>query len=131
MALLQLNSSPADGQRPATSADGDDGRKDNPAAGDVAVIRGGAVTLAEAAGAFMSSPRTASPNTRRAYASVIDRARPAWSVALAQPCHSQAAMASPRVSRSCDCTGFKREAVLIAGMTRRLMLIHRKKSVEM
>ena len=36
-------------------------------------IRGGAVTLAEAADAFLSSPRAASPNTRRAYAGVLDR----------------------------------------------------------
>jgi len=51
----------------------DEGRKDKPAAGDVAELRGGAVTIAEAADAFLSSPRTASPNTRRAYANVIDR----------------------------------------------------------
>jgi len=43
------------------------------AAGGVAAIRGGAVTVAEAAEAFLSSPRAASPNTRRAYAGVIDR----------------------------------------------------------
>ena len=36
-------------------------------------IRGGAVTLAEAADAFVSPPRAADPNTRRAYAGVIDR----------------------------------------------------------
>jgi integrase len=36
-------------------------------------IRGGAVTLAEAIGAFLSSPRVGSPNTRRAYAGVLDR----------------------------------------------------------
>ena len=36
-------------------------------------IGGGAVTLAEAADAFLSSPRAASPNTRRAYAGVLDR----------------------------------------------------------
>jgi integrase len=35
-------------------------------------IRGGNVTLAEAADAFLSSPRVDSPNTRRAYASVLD-----------------------------------------------------------
>ena len=35
-------------------------------------IRGG-VTLAEAIDAFLSSPRVASPNTRRAYAGVLDR----------------------------------------------------------
>jgi integrase len=39
----------------------------------VTAIRGGAVTLAEAADAFLSSPRAASPNTRRAYADVLDR----------------------------------------------------------
>jgi hypothetical protein len=39
----------------------------------VAVIRGGAVTIAEAADAFLSSPRVDSPNTRRAYAGVLDR----------------------------------------------------------
>lgn len=37
------------------------------------MIRSGAVTLAEAADAFLSSPRLASPNTRRAYAGVLDR----------------------------------------------------------
>ena len=36
-------------------------------------IRRGNVTLAEAADAFLSSPRAASPNTRRAYAGVLDR----------------------------------------------------------
>jgi hypothetical protein len=35
-------------------------------------IRGGNVTLAEAADAFLSSPRVDSPNTHRAYASVLD-----------------------------------------------------------
>jgi integrase len=49
------------------------GRKSKPAAGDVTAMRGDAVTLAEAAAAFLSSPRTASPGTRRAYAGVIDR----------------------------------------------------------
>jgi len=40
----------------------------------VTAIRGGAVvTLTEAADAFLSSPRAASPNTRRAYAGVLDR----------------------------------------------------------
>jgi hypothetical protein len=33
----------------------------------------GDVTLAEAADAFLSSPRVGSPNTRRAYAGVLDR----------------------------------------------------------
>jgi integrase len=42
-------------------------------AGDVAATRSSAVTVAEAADAFLSSPRAASPNTRRAYAGVIDR----------------------------------------------------------
>jgi hypothetical protein len=44
------------------------GRKSKPPSGEVTAIRGGAVTLAEAADAFLSSPRAASPNTRRAYA---------------------------------------------------------------
>jgi hypothetical protein len=48
------------------------GRPDT-AAGNVTVIRGSAVTLAEAADAFLPSPRVASPNTRRAYTGVIDR----------------------------------------------------------
>ena len=40
----------------------------------VTAIRGGAVvTLTEAADAFLSSPRAASPSTRRAYAGVLDR----------------------------------------------------------
>ena len=39
----------------------------------VTAIRGGAVTVTEAADAFLSSPRAASPNTRRAYAGVLDR----------------------------------------------------------
>jgi hypothetical protein len=39
----------------------------------VAAIRSGAVTLAEAADAFLSSPRAAAPNTCRAYAGVLDR----------------------------------------------------------
>jgi integrase len=39
----------------------------------VTAIRGGTVTLAEAADAFLSSPRADSPNTRRAYAGVLDR----------------------------------------------------------
>ncbi len=42
-------------------------------AGGVAAIRASAVTVAEAADAFLSSPRAASPNTLRAYAGVIDR----------------------------------------------------------
>jgi hypothetical protein len=49
------------------------GRKSKPSSGDLTAIRGGAVTLAEAADAFLSCPRTASPNTRHAYAGVIDR----------------------------------------------------------
>lgn len=48
------------------------GRKDKPAPGDVTAARG-AVTLAEAADAFLSSPRAASPAPARAYAGVIDR----------------------------------------------------------
>src|SRR5262249_23461154 len=48
-------------------------RSRRPEPGEVTAIRGGAVTLAEATDAFLSSPRTASPNTRRAYAGVIDR----------------------------------------------------------
>lgn len=39
----------------------------------MAAIRGAGVTLAGAAEAFLSSPRAASPNTRRAYAGLIDR----------------------------------------------------------
>ena len=39
----------------------------------VTAIRGGAVTVAEAADAFLSSPRAAGLNTRRAYAGVLDR----------------------------------------------------------
>ena len=49
------------------------GRESKPAAGKVTAIRGAAITLADAADAFLSSPRAASPNTRRAYAGVIDR----------------------------------------------------------
>jgi len=39
----------------------------------VTAILAGTVTLTEAADAFSASPRVASPNTRRAYARVIDR----------------------------------------------------------
>jgi hypothetical protein len=39
----------------------------------VTAIRGGAVTVAGAADAFLSSPRADSPSTRRAYAGVLDR----------------------------------------------------------
>ena len=50
------------------------GRKSKPAAGDVTVIRGGAVTLAKAADAFfLSSPGAASPSTRRAYVGALGR----------------------------------------------------------
>jgi hypothetical protein len=60
------------------------GRTGKPAVQDVTAIRGGAVNLAEAADAFLSSPRTASPNTRRAYAGVVEppgrRVRPAPAV---------------------------------------------------
>ena len=46
---------------------------------------------------------------------------------LAQPCHSlKPQRLLPGVSRLCDSTGFKREAVLIASPTRRQMLIHRR-----
>jgi hypothetical protein len=51
-------------------------RKKKPPPGDVTAIRSGAVTLAAAADAFLSLPRTASPNTRRPYAGVIDRLAP-------------------------------------------------------
>ncbi|WP_344921676.1 site-specific integrase [Streptosporangium oxazolinicum] len=43
------------------------------AAPKVAALRGGNVTLAAAADAFLAIPRTANPNTHRAYASAIDR----------------------------------------------------------
>ncbi|MEU8398982.1 hypothetical protein AB0C28_27650 [Nonomuraea sp. NPDC048892] len=43
------------------------------AAPEVAALRGGHVTLAAAADAFLATPRTANPNTHRAYASAIDR----------------------------------------------------------
>ncbi|GAA5772551.1 tyrosine recombinase XerC [Streptosporangium roseum] len=43
------------------------------AAPKVAAIRGGHLTLATAADAFLAIPRTASPNTHRTYASAIDR----------------------------------------------------------
>jgi integrase len=49
------------------------GTNRRPAPGEVTAIRGGAITLAEAADAFLSSPRAASPNTRRAYAGALDR----------------------------------------------------------
>ncbi len=39
---------------------------------NVAAIRGGVVTLQAAADAFLSSPRCENPNTRRAYAGVVD-----------------------------------------------------------
>jgi integrase len=39
----------------------------------VTAARGSGVTLADAADAFLSSPRVDSPNTRRAYAGVLDR----------------------------------------------------------
>jgi hypothetical protein len=39
----------------------------------VTAIRGDGVTLADAADAFLSFPRVASPNTRRAYTGVLDR----------------------------------------------------------
>ncbi|GLW13113.1 hypothetical protein Misp01_82410 [Microtetraspora sp. NBRC 13810] len=43
------------------------------AAPKVAALRGGNVTLAAAADAYLSSQRTANPNTHRAYTSAIDR----------------------------------------------------------
>ncbi|WP_345574019.1 hypothetical protein [Nonomuraea rosea] len=43
------------------------------AAPNVAALRGGHITLAAAADAFLAIPRTANPNTHRAYASAIDR----------------------------------------------------------
>ncbi|MEV7803158.1 hypothetical protein AB0O28_09460 [Microbispora sp. NPDC088329] len=42
-------------------------------AAKVAALRGGHVTLAAAADAFLATARTANPNTQRAYASAIDR----------------------------------------------------------
>ncbi|GGP06227.1 hypothetical protein GCM10012278_28790 [Nonomuraea glycinis] len=39
----------------------------------VAALHGGHVTLAAAADAYLATPRTANPNTHRAYASAIDR----------------------------------------------------------
>jgi integrase len=39
----------------------------------VTAARGGGITIAEAADAFLSSPRAAAPSTRRAYAGVLDR----------------------------------------------------------
>lgn len=43
------------------------------AAPKVAALRGGDVTLAATADAFLATPRTANPNTHRAYASATDR----------------------------------------------------------
>ncbi|GGL49968.1 tyrosine-type recombinase/integrase [Planomonospora parontospora] len=43
------------------------------AAPKIAALRGGHVTLAAAADAFLATARTANPNTHRAYASAIDR----------------------------------------------------------
>ncbi|WP_245899939.1 hypothetical protein [Nonomuraea indica] len=43
------------------------------AAPKVTALRGGDVSLAAAADAFLATPRTANPNTHRAYASAIDR----------------------------------------------------------
>ncbi|MFD1932256.1 hypothetical protein ACFSKW_12300 [Nonomuraea mangrovi] len=39
----------------------------------ITALRGGHVTLAAAADAFLATPRAANPNTHRAYASAIDR----------------------------------------------------------
>jgi site-specific recombinase XerD len=43
------------------------------AAPKIAALRGGHVSLAAAADAFLATPRMANPNTHRAYASAIDR----------------------------------------------------------
>jgi hypothetical protein len=43
------------------------------AAPKITALRGGGVSLAAAADAFLATPRTANPNTHRAYASAIDR----------------------------------------------------------
>ncbi|MEU3169583.1 site-specific integrase [Streptosporangium sp. NPDC006930] len=43
------------------------------AAPKVTALRGGGVSLAAAADAFLATPRTANPNTHRSYASAIDR----------------------------------------------------------
>ncbi|MFF4618216.1 hypothetical protein [Nonomuraea jabiensis] len=43
------------------------------AAPKITALHGGRVTLAAAADAFLATPRTADPNTHRAYASAIDR----------------------------------------------------------
>ncbi|MGI5290595.1 tyrosine-type recombinase/integrase [Nonomuraea polychroma] len=43
------------------------------AAPKISALRGGHITLAAAADAFLATPRTANPNTHRAYASAIDR----------------------------------------------------------
>lgn len=49
------------------------GRRTVTAAARVTAIRGAAVTLADAADAFLGTHRVANPNTHRAYASAIDR----------------------------------------------------------
>jgi hypothetical protein len=46
------------------------------AAPKVAALRGGGVSLAAAADAFLATQRTANPNTHRAHASAIDRLGP-------------------------------------------------------
>ncbi|MEV1175670.1 hypothetical protein AB0J09_45510, partial [Nonomuraea sp. NPDC049784] len=43
------------------------------AAPKITALRGGHVSLASAVDTFLATPRTASPNTHRAYASAIDR----------------------------------------------------------
>ncbi|MFD1931282.1 hypothetical protein ACFSKW_07330 [Nonomuraea mangrovi] len=43
------------------------------AAPKITALRGGGVSLVAAADAFLATPRTANPNTHRAYASAIDR----------------------------------------------------------
>jgi len=62
-----------------------------PAAGEVTAIRAAGVTLAEAAEAFLSSPRAASPSTCRAYAGVIDRLAAEFLLALAEVTPARAA----------------------------------------
>ncbi|MBB5085297.1 tyrosine-type recombinase/integrase [Nonomuraea endophytica] len=61
-------------------------------ASKIAALRGGDVTLAAAADAFLASTRTANPNTHRAYASAIDRA-----IALLGPERSLAEVADVEI----------------------------------
>ncbi|MFI7642710.1 tyrosine-type recombinase/integrase [Nonomuraea sp. NPDC049400] len=60
----------------------------------VAALRGGYITLAEAADAFLTTLRTANPNTHRAYASAIDRAAIASWLSW---CHAKKHWAAPSV----------------------------------